>query len=531
MKPEQPNWIYSNLGYLLSQQGELEEAIGFYQKAIQAKTEPVNAYFLERAELFFQKGDFQQALCAYQQTVLLSDEWKNETDERLIDRPLPNTVPRICIVTPVFNSESYIDETIYSIVTQVGHFSIRYHVQDAQSTDGTLDKLKEWERRLREKQIPLLCEGIEFTFASAGDRGMYDAINQAVAQIDLEDSDYMTWINADDRLAPGALATIADIFDTFDRIHWLGGRISLINERGITTHLSAPIPFNRQAIQAGLHDGRKLPFIMQEGTFWRGWLWNEVKGVKASFRFAGDYDLWKRFAEHSSYVLVDTVLATHRRRPGQLSGTMNRYYQEVDAVLSRNGIDRYEETWETFNLNTGDELEQVRQDFSGRILQYDSNLHSWHYSQFPYTLHLSPSIFVSTTVNRSAIAATFGKGFGMMENSNPIKNLPNGVRWTLGRTNHLEFEVEESGEYEITLICQTFDRISVSLNQNEKNIFGKDLPLTNHTCNCKIVAVAEFVKGKNLVELGVTYTQSLKAGRMIVISCEAVFQPSIVGIL
>lgn len=427
-------------------------------------------------------------------------------------------------MTPVFNSEAYIDETIYSIVTQVGNFSIRYHIQDACSTDGTLDKLKEWERRLKEKHIPLLCNGIEFTFSSANDRGMYDGINQAVSQLDLQDYDYMTWINADDRLAPGALATVADIFTTFDRIHWLGGRISLINECGITTHLSTPIPFNRQAIQAGLHDGRKLPFIMQEGTFWRGWLWRQVNGVKASLRFAGDYDLWRRFAEYTNYVLVDAVLATHRRRPGQLSGTMDRYYQEVDAVLSKNGIECYEQTWETFNLNTGDELEQLRQDFSGRILQYDSQLQSWHYSQFPYTLHLSPSIFVSTTVNRSAVAASFGKGFGMMENSNPIKNLPNGIRWTLARHNHLEFDVEESGYYEITLICQTFDRLSVTLSQEGTMIFSKELPTTNHSCNCKIVAVTELVKGKNLLKLGVTYKQSLKAGRMIVISCEAIWQ-------
>ena len=433
-------------------------------------------------------------------------------------------MPRICIVTPVFNGEDYIDETIYSIVTQAGNFSIRYHIQDGQSTDATLDKLKQWQRRIEEHQIPLLCQGIEFTFTSQPDTGMYDALNQAVTTLNLEDNDYMTWINADDRLSPGALATVADIFTTFDRIHWLGGRTCLINEQGITTHLSVPRPFGRLAIKAGLHDGRNLPFIMQEGTFWRGWLWQKVQGVNDSLRLAGDYDLWKRFAEYANYVLVDAVLATHRKRPGQLSETMERYHHEVCVILNPQELSLYDKTWEDFNSNQSNKLEQLRQEFSGRVLQYSTALQSWHYTPFPYTLHLSPSFVVSTVETRTAIAASFGKGFGIAENGNPIKNLPSGIRWTQARNNDLEFEVEKSGQYEITLICQTFDQVLVRLSQEEDVLLSQVLPITNHHCTCKILANATLTQGKNTVTLSVTYRRHMRAARIIVISCEAVLQ-------
>ena len=41
------------------------------------------------------------------------------------------------IVTPVKNGGAFVDEAIFSVVSQSGPFTIRYHVQDGGSTDGT----------------------------------------------------------------------------------------------------------------------------------------------------------------------------------------------------------------------------------------------------------------------------------------------------------------------------------------------------------------------------------------------------------
>src|ERR1700730_3330723 len=48
---------------------------------------------------------------------------------------------RFGIVTPVLNGEKFLDQTVLSVVSQAGPFTIRYHVQDGGSKDGTLQIL------------------------------------------------------------------------------------------------------------------------------------------------------------------------------------------------------------------------------------------------------------------------------------------------------------------------------------------------------------------------------------------------------
>ena len=83
---------------------------------------------------------------------------------------------KIFIVTPCFNASQTIDRTIASVLMQAGDFELCYHVQDGGSTDGTIDLLKVWEQRIVSGLFPCLCKGIRFSYASAPDAGMYDAI-------------------------------------------------------------------------------------------------------------------------------------------------------------------------------------------------------------------------------------------------------------------------------------------------------------------------------------------------------------------
>ena len=87
---------------------------------------------------------------------------------------------KFCIVTPSLNPARFIDQTIFSVLSQAGPFRVRYHVQDGGSTDGTLEKLARW-RGLLEAGLPPCCDGIEFTFVSEKDDGLYDAVNRGFA--------------------------------------------------------------------------------------------------------------------------------------------------------------------------------------------------------------------------------------------------------------------------------------------------------------------------------------------------------------
>ena len=175
------------------------------------------------------------------------------------------------------------------------------------------------------RDFPVFCEGIEFSFASAPDRGLYDAVNRGFAAC--ADFDAMAWIAAADRFEPGASATVEEIFKGFPDIEWLTGRPTVIYESGALTNISPIIPFPRKAIAAGIFDGRSAPpFIEQEATFWRPRLWQEAGGVDPNFRLAGDFDLWRRFARQTDLVIVDTILGCFRMRGGQLSADKARYH-------------------------------------------------------------------------------------------------------------------------------------------------------------------------------------------------------------
>ncbi|PNG25251.1 glycosyltransferase [Methylocella silvestris] len=239
---------------------------------------------------------------------------------------------RFNIVTSVFNGEAFLNETILSVASQAGDFSIRYHIQDAGSTDSTLKLLEGWQKRF-EQGFPLVCSGLDFTFSSERDNGIYDGLNKGFAQCGAADA--MTWINADDRFEPGAFSTVATIFRSDPDVEWLSGRQTVLAESGENLYMSPLIPLPRKAVAAGIFDGRSVvSFIQQEGTFWRPRLWEKVGGLNASFRLAGDFDLWRRFAREAPLVSVDAILGCFRTRSGQLSADRASYYAELDASMT-----------------------------------------------------------------------------------------------------------------------------------------------------------------------------------------------------
>src|SRR5262245_34693324 len=91
--------------------------------------------------------------------------------------------PRIALVTPVFNSGKYIEQTIRSVLAQ-GYPNLDYFIIDGGSTDGTLDIIRKYERQIS-------------GWISEPDNGMYDAINKGFARTSGE---IMGWISATDML-------------------------------------------------------------------------------------------------------------------------------------------------------------------------------------------------------------------------------------------------------------------------------------------------------------------------------------------
>ncbi len=103
------------------------------------------------------------------------------------DRPL------ISIVTVVFNSERYLEETILSVINQ-SYDNIEYIIIDGGSSDGTLDIIKKYENKIN-------------YWLSEKDSGIYEAMNKG---IDLVTGDWVNFVNSSDTLNKNAYDVIFD---------------------------------------------------------------------------------------------------------------------------------------------------------------------------------------------------------------------------------------------------------------------------------------------------------------------------------
>ena len=298
------------------------------------------------------------------------------------DTPPPaSRFPTLYLVTTCRNAADTIENSLRSILEQEGDFFLRYHVQDGNSTDDTVALLERWRRGLSNGTIPVFCRGGVFSYASARDSGMYDGIEKAFDSLDIPPDAFMTWLNADDRLFPGALATIATLQTDNPKVDWVTGEIYCTRETGGLCQTSI-CGHPRWMIQHGLCESRFWQFIQQEGTFWRKRLWDAAGGLDTTMRLAGDFDLWRRFAAHADLWHFMGPLASFRRRSGQLSEDAGKYCGEIDQVVS---LEQKEKDWKWIVGQFAANDEQ----FTVPILYYDWSTDEYKES-FPFLRDYAP---------------------------------------------------------------------------------------------------------------------------------------------
>lgn len=248
---------------------------------------------------------------------------------------------RVFIVTPCYNMVETIDRTILSVISQAGDFIIHYHIQDGGSTDGTVEILEQWKKRIETNFFPTMCKKINFSYSSTKDEGMYDAIYRGFDSFDAEynDSDWMTWINADDILSHGACAFIAEIDkQMLDEIRWVTNGIIAIENDNILVYQEDRV-INRDIIKNGLSDGIHFDFVQQEGTFFRNSLWKLIDAEQnfRNFKYAGDWNLWRCFAQETDPYTTNFSLGRFSLREKQISrDKISEYNDEINNILSIN---------------------------------------------------------------------------------------------------------------------------------------------------------------------------------------------------
>lgn len=232
---------------------------------------------------------------------------------------------KFSIVTPSYNSQRFIRETVESVINQKGDFEIEYLIVDNFSTDQTKQIVNEYLDLLASGEFPIKCNGVKMKFVSDSDASMYEAIQKGFAQAT---GDIYAWINSDDIYLPGAFDIIQRTFSKFPQIQWLKGITSYINENSNIFTAGRCNLYQQDWIIQGVY-GPLMHFIQQDSVFWRPALWEKSGGIDSKYKVAGDYALWRKFAQYEPLYSIYALVSCFRKVSGQKSEDPKKYWEEA----------------------------------------------------------------------------------------------------------------------------------------------------------------------------------------------------------
>jgi len=245
------------------------------------------------------------------------------------------TTTKFSIVTPVYNMEKYVEETIQSVLSQRGNFDIEYIIIDGESTDLTEEIILNIKENLEKGLTPIYCNSINIKYSSQPKRGMYTAINNGFQQAT---GDIYAWIGADDVYRPNtAFSTIANWFASHRDSKWVKGMCGLIDVNGDKIRDGIHKIFYQDWIVQGIY-GRETYFIEQESVFWKAELWQKVAPIPSNLRLAGDYWLSIQFAKHAPLDSIPMQVVYFRIRPGQISSNNQQYKDEQKSIYPHRSL-------------------------------------------------------------------------------------------------------------------------------------------------------------------------------------------------
>jgi len=225
----------------------------------------------------------------------------------------------ITIVTTSLNCEQYIEYSIQSVLVQ-GYPHLQYIVIDGASTDSTMEIVNKFQDQLD-------------VIVSEPDEGMYHGIQKGFSYTQGE---IMAWLNADDIYFPWTFSIVGRIFQKFPEVEWIISLPTYMNQIGqcIKVSSNAGTAYPRNYIRNGWFRPQLAGYLQQESMFWRKSLWDKVGGLNLKLKYAADFELWTRFANHAELYSVTVPLASFRKRPGEQRSSVeeDKYHNEVMAV-------------------------------------------------------------------------------------------------------------------------------------------------------------------------------------------------------
>jgi glycosyltransferase involved in cell wall biosynthesis len=235
---------------------------------------------------------------------------------------------KFSIVTPAYNMETWIRETIESVLSQQGDFEIEYILQDGGSKDKTVSIFKEYQARLESGSWPVKCKGIVMHAYSEKDKGTSDAINRGFARAT---GDIYTWCDADNTYVAGAFEGLAKIFAAYPEVQWLKGYSSTRDEDGTLLYTKQGAIYRQDWLRDGIY-GMEAYFVAADTVFWTADLWKKTGPIPDHFRCSGDCWLWIQMAKYTPLWSANLHVTEYRKRAGGLSKNISNCKREQREI-------------------------------------------------------------------------------------------------------------------------------------------------------------------------------------------------------
>lgn len=219
---------------------------------------------------------------------------------------------RISVIVPSYNSGAYLREALVSALDQVPQ-PHEVVVQDGGSTDTTLEILRSL--------------GETVSWSSAPDDGQSDALNKALARTT---GDVVLWLNADDVLLPGSLASASDAFGEHADLAFAYGDFDIVGSEGEVLRRYRSQPYSWDRIFA--HGC----YIFSGSLFVRKQVLLAIGGFDARLRACMDLDLMLRLdAAGPSKHLGRTIGQLRMHGTNKSSTMLSLFFREALLIRRR----------------------------------------------------------------------------------------------------------------------------------------------------------------------------------------------------
>lgn len=206
-------------------------------------------------------------------------------------------IPTFSVITPVFNGEKFIEETVRSVLKACEGIQFEYIIVNDGSTDATQSLLEQFSDRIR--------------VISHQNRGESESVNVG---IHASRGEYLIIVSADDPLLGSELFRgTEELFLQDSKLVAIYPDWQIIDPAGVVLEIKNLPDFT---VEEFLAKNRVLP---GPGTIFRRDAAIRIGGRRSKWRFVGDYDFWLRLSDEGKFLHRNCVLAQWRQHSGSTS--------------------------------------------------------------------------------------------------------------------------------------------------------------------------------------------------------------------